>query len=218
MEPREKRRMVEKMAIYLKHKILVNIHTLPFRESTHLLRRVSQTPFHEIDHGYFRQAYSGYDDLVAKRSIWLREIGFPEACNYPPPSSPDQIARLNGIYNSRSKLERKAIESEAGFLKLLANPINPSWATFERHFEIYPASCFTSQRAYLDKRREWLALLGLNFWPLSYISVVDGYNDTAEVEWSEMTVEKRKIFDARAMKARALKILYSHRGLWWKKS
>ncbi|CAD6442752.1 45ec2879-895b-4cec-99b9-c58cb3ec0db6 [Sclerotinia trifoliorum] len=50
----------------------------------------------------------------------------------------------------------------------MLDPPNPSWATLEQTYEIYPASAFTTYGAYLDKRRQWLQQIGLDIIPFCY--------------------------------------------------
>ena len=189
-EPIEKRRVVEKMAIYLKHKKNVCIHTLPLRDVAFLMP--APPPFHEIERHIYRRPNISNHTFKADRRSWLQDIGFPEACDHDFPQFTGQEARLDYIFSLRPILERKAIESRAKFFKLKANPANPSWEDFERDHEIYPASCFISRGEYVNKRREWLASLGLDCSTFSYVNFIVRYNEAAEVEWNEMTSNLRQ--------------------------
>lgn len=183
-EPAEKRRLVEKIAIKLRHNISVDLHTLPLRERSSVLPHLSTIPFHEID--------------LSRRRSWLIGIGFPETCSYAAPQTPEQTAALDQLFSSQPVLERKAIVSKAKALNLMTNPPNPSWSTFQ-DYEIYPVGCFTSHQEYIKKRREWLGFLGLDYWHFSYASLTTRYNECAEVAWNEMTAEQRTAIWNRGM-------------------
>jgi hypothetical protein len=200
-EPAEKRRVVEKIAIQLRQNIAIDLHTLPLRERSSVLPHLSTPPFHQIDPSHSLQDYVDYGDAVLKRRTWLYGIGFPEACNYAPPQTPEQTAALDQLFSSRPVLERKAIVSKAKALNLLVNPPNPSWTALQA-CEVYPVGCFTSHQEYVEKRREWLGSLGLDHWPFSYASLVNRYNECAEVAWNEMTPDQRSTIWDQAMEVR----------------
>jgi len=151
-EPSEKRRAIEKVAIWHKYGSFVNLHSIPLRERDVTLS--SSAPFHEIERNYFSnvRTFSSPDDIIKQRDDWLSRIGFCEAQKYPLPETPAHTQRLNELYASLHILQRKAIFSSAKYLKLLVKPPAPSWGDLEDKYAIYPASCFTSHAEYKSRR------------------------------------------------------------------
>jgi hypothetical protein len=168
-EPSEKRRVVEKFAILLKYGYgsLVNVHLLPLREPTAVVKGLHSLPFHKIERGYFLdiRTFASLEDLDTRRKAWLAAVCFSDAQHLCLPQTPQQTDELNQLYQTLPVLRRRAIEAHAEFLKLLLKPPIPSWGDLEAQNEIYPASCFTSHFEYKTKRKEWLQSLSLDFWP-----------------------------------------------------
>ncbi|KAH6662499.1 hypothetical protein B0J14DRAFT_610557 [Halenospora varia] len=191
-EPAEKRRAIERLAIYTKSKIFVNMHIIPLRERNDRLHAQPTMPFHEIERIYFNyRPFEGYADLTAKRDFWLHEIGFGEARPYPPPRTADQTGWLNQLYDRKFVLEKKETESRARYVKYHVTKPAPSWTEFEKQYEVYPANCYTSHASWVAQRSKWLKWLGLDSWPFNFINISESSNELAEIAWSEKTAQER---------------------------
>ncbi|KAF4627571.1 hypothetical protein G7Y89_g10583 [Cudoniella acicularis] len=198
-EPAEKRRVVERLAIYTKYSTFISLHSIPLREHPSRLNEVPPMPFYYIERQYFSfRPFDGFSDLIAQRDKWLYDVGFSEARPYPLPQSIEQTTYLDSLYGMKYVLERKEIESRARYLKMLVTLPNPSWTEFEKQYEIYPANCFTTFASWSNNRIGWLKQLGLDCWPFNFTNITETFNILADVAWSEKPPEERATIVAKA--------------------
>lgn len=200
----ETRREIEHKAIRLKH-INLHIHELPLRLAPLVLRTpvpiklVGLVPlsFCVLEQTHFnipQRKLSGYQDLVTKRSAWLKDLGLDDPRYQVVAQSPSDKHTVNSLYNGKSRVERRAIEAKAKYINAMLNPPNPSWERLEKTYEIYPATGFTLHTRYHEKRREWLLQLGLDIPPFcdKTLELHEGNMQGMEVAWSAMTEAERK--------------------------
>lgn len=198
-EPADKRRYVEKMAIFVKHGVLVQICSVPIRNPFRE-KILDFVPFHIIERQYFSEVTNGTSQspIISQRHAWLGNIAVVEAQREPYPMSLGAIPKLDKLYADLSPLARHNVLFRAKFLKCREKPPEQSWLDFELQYQPCPETCLPNLSDYFEIKKPWLKALRLDNWSFFYHSTTQRYNEMAEVAWSDLPAEKREATRAHA--------------------
>jgi hypothetical protein len=205
LEPPEKRRELERTAIYLKHGIEFSANEVPLRATPQRLLVPLPLTFASLEQQYFNLAernFVDFDDIKTKRRKWLADLGLKDGVYREFPQSPANQIAVEGIYEDMSVFERSAIEAKAKYLKLMLKPRSLNWSAFEAKYEIYPRSVFFIHTHWIVKRKEWVELLRLKYKPFDYLKIAptDADNEALEAAWATISPAARNSIEEKAHK------------------